>query len=249
MALHAIQDLSESMHKQLLHMCTHWPEAVHLALWPYALRNAMHLHNNLPVLEDGTLMLELFSSICVGSNLKHVHTFGCPVFALQNALASGNQLPRWSPHACLGLNLGPSPMHAGNIYLVLNLVTGCVSPHYHCHFDNIFETMCHGTPDVSGTICWQHFANSDCAKTFLSRVSMPKQHNVISLELPSDEESHTMSKPIFEPNTYDTTSDDYSVSDAALQVPKNSCTSWQNWASHMTEEVTTAEPTVTAGTS
>ncbi len=154
-AKRAIQDLSESVPKQLLQARARWPEAVHFALWPYALRNAAHLHNNLPVLEDGTSRLELFSSIHVGSNMKHVHTFGCPVFTLQNALASGNQLPRWSPHACLGLNLGPSPMHTRNIYLVLNLVTGCVSPQYHCHVDNFFETTRHGAPDVSGTICWQ----------------------------------------------------------------------------------------------
>ncbi len=89
----AIRDLSESTRKQLLHALACWPEAVHFVLWPYALRNAAHLHNNQPVLEDGTLRLELFSSICVGSNLKHVHTFSCLVFALQNVLASGNQLP------------------------------------------------------------------------------------------------------------------------------------------------------------
>jgi hypothetical protein len=49
------------------------------------------------VLEDGTSRLEIFSSIWVGSNIKHAHTFACPVFALQNTLASGNQLPQWSP--------------------------------------------------------------------------------------------------------------------------------------------------------
>ncbi len=58
-----------------------------------------------------------------------------------------------------------------------------------------------------------------------------------------------MSKPIFEPNTYDTTSDDYSVSDVASKLSENSHTSWQNWASHTNKEVTPAEPTVTAGTS
>jgi hypothetical protein len=58
-----------------------------------------------------------------------------------------------------------------------------------------------------------------------------------------------MSKPIFEPNTYDTTSDDYSISDAALQVSENSHTSWENWASHTTDEMTPDEPNVTAGTS
>jgi hypothetical protein len=58
-----------------------------------------------------------------------------------------------------------------------------------------------------------------------------------------------MSKPIFEPNTYDTMSDDYIVSDKAMHVSVNSRTSQQNWASHTTEEVTPVEPTVTAGTS
>jgi hypothetical protein len=43
----AIRDLSESARKQLPHVRARWPEAVHFALWPYALRNAAYLHNNL----------------------------------------------------------------------------------------------------------------------------------------------------------------------------------------------------------
>jgi hypothetical protein len=200
-----------------VHAC--WPEAVHFALGPYALRNAAYLHNNLPVLEDGTSRLELFSLIRVGSNLRHVHTFGCPVFTLQNVLASGSQLPRWLPCA-------PSPMHARNVYLILNLVTGCVSPQYHCCFDDFFETTCHGAPDVSGTICWQQLANL-CAKTAISKVSVPIQHSVLYLETPSAEEPHTMSDPVYNPNAFDTMSDDNSVSEA-LQVSENSHTSQQN---------------------
>ena len=117
-----------------------------------------------------------------------MHTFGCPVFALQNVLASGSQLPRWLPSTRLGLNLGPSPMHARNIYLVLNLVTGCVLPQYHCCFDDFFETMRHCAPDVSGTICWQKLANLDCAKMALSEVSVPNQHSIMHLKTPSAEE-------------------------------------------------------------
>jgi hypothetical protein len=81
--------------------------------------------------------------------MKHVHTFACPVFALQNALAAGNAVPKWSPKARLGLNLGLSPMHARNFYLVLNLSTGLVSPQYHCRFKDFFETTKYGGPDVS----------------------------------------------------------------------------------------------------
>jgi hypothetical protein len=169
----AIRDLLESTRKQLLHACACWPAAVHFALWPYALRNAALLHNSMPVLEDGTSRLELFSSIQVGCNMKHVHTFVCPVFALQNALASGKSLPRWSPCARLGLNLGPSPNHARNVYLVLNLMTGCVSPQYHCWFDDFFETTPHGGPDVSDTICWQQLAGLSCAAEILSDLAWP----------------------------------------------------------------------------
>jgi hypothetical protein len=154
----AIRDLSDSACKQLLHARQCWPAAVHVALWPYALHSAALLHNTLPVLEDGTSRLALFSSIQVGANMKHVHTFACPVFALQNALAAGNAVPMWSPRAQLGLNLGPSPMHARNIYLVLNLSTGLVSPQYHCRFNNFFETTKYGGPDVSVSSTWQQLA-------------------------------------------------------------------------------------------
>jgi hypothetical protein len=111
----AIRDLQESARKQLLHANSRWPSSVHLSLWPYALRNAMAMHNSLPVLHDGTSRLELFSGIRVGTRMQTLHTFGCPVFALRNELASGNTLPKWAPRARLGPNLGPSMSHARNV--------------------------------------------------------------------------------------------------------------------------------------
>ncbi len=139
-AKQSIRDLTESARKQLLHAKQNWPAAVHLSLWPYALQSACYLHN-LPVLDDGTSHLEKFSGICVGTRMKDFHAFGCPVFALQDALASGNTLPHWSSRAQLGLNLSPSPSHARNVNLVLSLTTCLVSPHYHCTFDDFFETI------------------------------------------------------------------------------------------------------------
>jgi hypothetical protein len=154
----AIRDLRESARKQLLRAHHRWPAAIHLALWPYALRYATYLHNTLPVLDDGTSRLEMFSSIRVGMKLGHMHTFGCPVFALQNELSSGKTIPHWSPQARLGINLGPSPSHARNVYLILNLHTGCVSPQFHCRFDDFYETVKHGGPDISVPSIWQQLA-------------------------------------------------------------------------------------------
>ncbi len=81
--------------------------------------------------------------------MKHHHAFGCPMFAIENDLAAGSSIPHWSPCAHLVVNLGSSPSHTRNIYLVLNLHTGCVSPQYHCQFDNFFETVRHSGSDVS----------------------------------------------------------------------------------------------------
>jgi hypothetical protein len=136
----AIWDLHESVRKQLLLHAQHWwPAAIHLALWPYALRYATYFHNTLPILDDGTSRLELFSSIWVRMKLRHMHTFGfgCPVFALQNELSSGGTIPHWSPRPRLGINLGPSPDHACNVYLIINLHTGCVSPQFHCFYETV----------------------------------------------------------------------------------------------------------------
>ncbi len=121
------------------------------------------------------------SSYSQGStNIKHVHTFASLVFALQNALASGKLLPRWSPCARLGLDLGPSPTHARNVYLVLNVRTGCVSPQYHCRTDDFFEMTHHGRPDVSDTICWQQLAGLSCAAQILSDLARPTQSSMVS---------------------------------------------------------------------
>jgi hypothetical protein len=151
----AIKDLRESAWKQLLHACQCWPAAFHLALWPYVLRSVVHLHNTLPVLEDGTSRLESFSSIRIGSKMKHHHAFGYLMFTLENDLAAGSSILHWSPRARLRVNLGSSPSHARNVYLVLNLHTGCVSPQYHCQFDDFFEMVRHGGPDVSVPSAWQ----------------------------------------------------------------------------------------------
>ncbi len=67
--------------------------------------------------------------------------------------------------------------------------------------------------------------------------------------MPSQEEAHTMSKPIFKPPTYDVTSDYYSISGGDLQVSENIYTSWWTQAFHMDEGVALVEPTVMAGTS
>jgi hypothetical protein len=133
----------------------------------------VYLRNILPVLEDGISRLERFNSIRVGSKMKYLHAYGCPVFAFEINLAAGNSILHWSPRARLGINLGPSPLHARNVYLVLNLHKGCVSPQYHCRFNNFFEMVKHGGPGVSVLTAWQQLSRL----TIMSQTPSMEYHN------------------------------------------------------------------------
>jgi hypothetical protein len=100
----------------------------------------------------------MFSSIQVGSSMKTLHTFGCPVFTLHHALAGGKSIPQWDPRSRIGLYLGPSPLHACNVHLVLSLTTGLVSLQFHCCFDDFFETCKYGFSDMGISSTWQRLA-------------------------------------------------------------------------------------------
>jgi hypothetical protein len=181
--------------------------------------------------------------------MKHVHTFACPVFALQNALASGKLLPRWSPRARLGLNLGPSPNHAKNVYLVLNLMTGCVSPEYHCRFDDFFEMTHHGGPDVSNTICWQQLAGLSCPAQILSDLTRPMQFSTVSQTIPLENRPDVLDDFSVPQVDFNVVIGNESFADGESQAMVSSGNSCTSQAPHQAEGVTTIEPAVTAGTS
>ena len=123
----------------LLHAKGRWPTAIHLALWPYAMRMAVHVHNNVPNNPDGSSRLEVFAQISGVPKASHYHTFGCPVFALTTEAESG-KAKKWAVRSVLGIYLGPSPQHAGSVSLVLSLTTGNASAQYHVGHDDFFET-------------------------------------------------------------------------------------------------------------
>jgi hypothetical protein len=130
-----IRDLQEQARKQLLHAKARWPSAIEINLWPSALRNANEMRNTLPNKPDGSSPIERFAKVNVAPKLTTHHTFGCPVYAWKD------KTKKWDPKAQLGINLGPSPRHAGTVSLVLNLQTGNMSPQFHVQYDDFFETV------------------------------------------------------------------------------------------------------------
>jgi len=105
--------------------------------------------------DDGPSPLELLSKATSSPNLKQFQTIFCPVYKHHPTLASGNSLPRWHLRSKLGINLGKSPRHARNTYLVLDLVTGLVSPQFHCFFDNFFESVTEAKSNFINIDEWQ----------------------------------------------------------------------------------------------
>ena len=138
--IRSLQDLARAM---LIHQNKRWsmPGTVHL--WPYALRMANDAINETPNLKDkiGRSPLQLFSKTKIQLHEKHWIPFGCPTFVLNSKLQSGNIYNKWEPRARVGIYLGRSPNHGRNIALVLDRVTGLVSPQFHVKFDKGFQTV------------------------------------------------------------------------------------------------------------
>ena len=146
----AIKELTLQSRTMLLHAQHMWPEAISTMLWPFALKAAQERLNRIDLNKDGKTREQLFSGTNEnGLNADDFHVFGCPVYVLDPRLQSGiSALPKWEPRCRVGVYLGHSPQHAGNVALVLNLSTGHVSPQYHVVFDDKFTTvphMKHGT--------------------------------------------------------------------------------------------------------
>ena len=160
----AIRDLQEQARKQLLHARARWPEVIHLALWPYAMRNAALVSNLMPSQDGGVSPLEIFTGSQVAPNFRHLHTFGCPVYALNNALQAGRTIPKWQSRARLGVNLGSSPRHGRQTSLVLNPITGLVSPQYHISHDDYFETTASTSDNPPTHSVWQQLSGLNVTK-------------------------------------------------------------------------------------
>ena len=74
-------------------------------------------------------------------NIRHYHTFGCLVYVLDARLQVAGFNPKWDDRVRVGAYVGRSPIHAGNVSLILNLCTGHASPQFHVVFDETFSTV------------------------------------------------------------------------------------------------------------
>ena len=113
------------MHAQL-----YWPECVDTMIWQFSVKVdidrldffQLDLYGNTPT-------AKFYNIKNIKPNAHEYHTFGYPVYVLNSKL----QLvsigpPKWEPCSQVSGYLGHSPMHEGSVALILNPVTGHVSP-------------------------------------------------------------------------------------------------------------------------
>ena len=161
-----IGDITTGTRTSLLHASHRWPSAVHVSLWPMAMKNYTNLRNNIPSTfikgakigrkqlpdEFVNSPLSKFSGIEIKPNLSHFHPFGSPVYVLAPNLQAVKSHNKWSDRSRVGIFLCHSPEHSSSVPLVLNTTTANVSPQFHCLYDDEFATC---KRDAKFTSVWQ----------------------------------------------------------------------------------------------
>ncbi len=137
-----IKTVSQWARSNMLHAAFHWHEHANIKLWPQAIDYAVWVFNRLPSVDVGLSPNELWSgSRNTNHDLRRAHPFGCPVFVLDPALQDGKKIPKWDTRARRGMFVGFSNSHSSLVPLVMNILTGKITPQFHVIFDDKFQTV------------------------------------------------------------------------------------------------------------
>jgi len=81
----------------MIHVALHWDElgSNAIALWPFAVRHAVGLHNRMPNSVTGLSHLEILTGKRSDHrDLLRTHVWGCPVYVLDPKLQDGKKIPK-----------------------------------------------------------------------------------------------------------------------------------------------------------
>ena len=118
------------------------PKAMTHVLWHFAIAESINMENNFTIEDEGQTILQKSKAIDSWLLLRDQHVWGCPTYVLEiKVQASSKVLPKWYPRDRIGVCLGSSPYHAGNISPVLIPSSGHVYPQFHLVFDDDFTLI------------------------------------------------------------------------------------------------------------
>ena len=100
-------------------------------------------------MQFGVSTIEIWSRLRfepVLETLSNYNVWGCPTYILEPKLHKpGVNIPKWAPRSKKGFNMSFRKMHSTQVGLVLNLLTGSISPHYHVVFDEMLSSVMSST--------------------------------------------------------------------------------------------------------
>ena len=136
----------------MIHTALRWNDHNKKDLWPLALSYAVHLHNEISLMETCLTPNELWSrSKSSYIAVVQAHLWECPVYVLQLRLQDGEKVPKWQPRSRRGQYMGASLLHANTVGIIRNLRTNKVSPQFHVVYDYLFKTVHSG--DIPPDVC------------------------------------------------------------------------------------------------
>ena len=133
--------LTSGTRTTLLHAQRNWPDAISSLLWPFAWLETEFRYNHLTLDSSGRSPFHRHTGLDIRLDLSTLHPWGCPAYVLDARAQVGQSIPKWNPKSRLGIYVGRSKNHAGNVALILNPRTLHVSPQFHVVFDDNFATV------------------------------------------------------------------------------------------------------------
>ena len=78
----------------------------------------------------------------MSETLSNCHFLGFPTYVLEPKFQKpGVKIPKWDTRIRRGVNMGFRKIHSTQVVLLLNFLTGSISPQYHVVFDDMFYTV------------------------------------------------------------------------------------------------------------
>jgi hypothetical protein len=125
----------------LLHAMFKWPGTVTAEFRPCAIRHACTFYIASIRQDTGMSPSLMFTGSVAPWHMEDFHVFRSPVYVPDKRLQDGDSLPRWKVRSWLGIYVGQSLIHAGNVPIVYNPITTHISPQFHLVFDDQFTSI------------------------------------------------------------------------------------------------------------
>jgi len=125
----------------LLHAMASWPGTVTEEFWTFAVHHVCTFHNASIRSDTGQSPHHMFTGVPAPRRLEVFWIFGSPVFVLEKRLQDGDTLQKWKSGCWLGIYVGQSLLHAGNVPIIYNPITMHVLPQFHIVHDDQFMTV------------------------------------------------------------------------------------------------------------